>query len=414
MLALDRLLGLADRHDDAAPVGVLARDGGLDQRAFGDRLGDPARRGRAGGAGDVDLDEFARALAVAHQLRGEVVHDLFQLGLEVGQPPVARARDARRTRSAGGEQKAGVVGRGVAVHGHRIEGGARIERQQALQHAGRQGGVGDDEGQHGRHVRRDHARPLGDPVDAHLNAVDLGGFRRALGEGVGGHDGRGGVGPGVGAQVGFELRNPGGDLRVVQHHADHPGRGQHDVALTAIDAPRQRGGGAAGGVGPGLAGEGVGAPGVDDQRAHVRACVGGQLLLAPVHGRRADRVAREHARAGRPFVEDHQQGVLALMLVEARPRRRQPRPGQRRHDGQRHGQRRDVEARLARRGRVAARRQVTGQIGDRLHGALDRLGQRVERALQPALRRADFRGGRRGVGSGRSGHERDSIGKHGR
>src|SRR5690606_40821197 len=31
-VAIDGLLGLAHRHDDAAPVGVLAGDGGLDQR----------------------------------------------------------------------------------------------------------------------------------------------------------------------------------------------------------------------------------------------------------------------------------------------------------------------------------------------------------------------------------------------
>src|SRR6185437_6799667 len=35
-VAIDRLVGAADRHDDAAPVGVLAGEGGLDQRALGD------------------------------------------------------------------------------------------------------------------------------------------------------------------------------------------------------------------------------------------------------------------------------------------------------------------------------------------------------------------------------------------
>src|SRR5690606_39762749 len=42
-VAVDGLLGLASRHDDAAPVGVLAGDGGLDQGAVGDRLGQFAR-----------------------------------------------------------------------------------------------------------------------------------------------------------------------------------------------------------------------------------------------------------------------------------------------------------------------------------------------------------------------------------
>ena len=45
-VAVDRLLGLADGHDDPAPVGVLAGQGGLDQRAVGDRLGQFPGRGR--------------------------------------------------------------------------------------------------------------------------------------------------------------------------------------------------------------------------------------------------------------------------------------------------------------------------------------------------------------------------------
>jgi hypothetical protein len=43
--------GLADRHDDAAPVGVLAGDGGLDQRRIGDGQADAARAFVRGGAG---------------------------------------------------------------------------------------------------------------------------------------------------------------------------------------------------------------------------------------------------------------------------------------------------------------------------------------------------------------------------
>ena len=54
-----------------------------------------------------------------------------------------------------------------------------MQAQQRLQHIGVDVRVGDDEGQHGRHVRRDHARPLGDPGDADLVALDLG-LRYAL------------------------------------------------------------------------------------------------------------------------------------------------------------------------------------------------------------------------------------------
>ena len=42
--------------------------------------------------------------------------------------------------------------------------------QERLQHLGRQRRVGDDEGQHGRHVGRDHARAFGDPGEGHGHA----------------------------------------------------------------------------------------------------------------------------------------------------------------------------------------------------------------------------------------------------
>ncbi len=54
--------------------------------------------------------------------------------------------------------------------------------QAFLQHGRRQAGVGEDEGQHGRHVGRDHARALGDAVDRHLVAVDLRGGVASLGK----------------------------------------------------------------------------------------------------------------------------------------------------------------------------------------------------------------------------------------
>ena len=51
------------------------------------------------------------------------------------------------------------------------------------------GGVGEDEGEHRRHVRRDHARALGDAADRHFDAGDRRRPGRELRKGVGGHDG---------------------------------------------------------------------------------------------------------------------------------------------------------------------------------------------------------------------------------
>src|SRR5262249_13639051 len=67
LVAVVALAGLADRHDDAAPVGVFACDRGLDQRRVGDRQADLARRSVGRRAADIDGDELARTLAVARQ-----------------------------------------------------------------------------------------------------------------------------------------------------------------------------------------------------------------------------------------------------------------------------------------------------------------------------------------------------------
>ena len=76
LVALGLLAGLADRHHDAAPIGVLAGAGGLDQRRIGDRERDALGRLAARRALDVDRDELARAFAVAHHLMGEIAQEL--------------------------------------------------------------------------------------------------------------------------------------------------------------------------------------------------------------------------------------------------------------------------------------------------------------------------------------------------
>ncbi len=72
-----------------------------------------------------------------------------------------------------------------------------------------------------------------------------------------------------------------------------------------------------GGPGAGLAGEGVGAAGVDHQGPHVASAAGAELGLAPVHGRRADPVAGEDPRTGRARRKAHDQHVVAVARVES-------------------------------------------------------------------------------------------------
>ena len=95
LVAVGRLAGLADRHDDAAPIGVLAGDRGLHQRRIGDGHGDAVGRPGADRAGDVDLDQFLRALAVArdHAAPGPAAPRPAP-----GQSPSARAPPSAGTR----------------------------------------------------------------------------------------------------------------------------------------------------------------------------------------------------------------------------------------------------------------------------------------------------------------------------
>ena len=81
-VAVGRLAGLADGHDDAAPIGVLAGDRRLDQRRIGDRQRDALGRARRLRAGDGDFDLLARALAVAHHLQRQRLQHLVQRAAE--------------------------------------------------------------------------------------------------------------------------------------------------------------------------------------------------------------------------------------------------------------------------------------------------------------------------------------------
>ncbi len=115
-VALGGLAGLAHRHDDAAPIGVLAGDRGLHQRRIGDRHADAVRAAVALGAFDGDRDQLLRAFAVAHHQVREIAAQLRQRRAEaIGIGMVGGER--RVARLAGGEGEHGVAGRGVAVDG---------------------------------------------------------------------------------------------------------------------------------------------------------------------------------------------------------------------------------------------------------------------------------------------------------
>src|SRR5580658_9931822 len=84
LVTLCLLARLADRHDDAAPIGVLAAAGGLDQRRIGDRHRDALGRLPGRRALDIDLNELSGALTVAHHLLREIAQELLQRAAKRG------------------------------------------------------------------------------------------------------------------------------------------------------------------------------------------------------------------------------------------------------------------------------------------------------------------------------------------
>src|SRR5579872_4656256 len=71
-VAIGLFTGLADGHDDAAPIGVAGGNRRFDQRRIADSEANPPRRAGRDRARDVDGDEFFRAFAVAHDLLRQI------------------------------------------------------------------------------------------------------------------------------------------------------------------------------------------------------------------------------------------------------------------------------------------------------------------------------------------------------
>ncbi len=174
-----------------------------------------------------------------------------------------------------------------------IEGLGRPFGQQLLQHGGRQGGVGEDEGQHGGHIGGDHPGALAKAVDAHLFVADFGGSGGHLGIGVGGQNGMGGVAPAVGRQFSQGVAQGLGDFRILERNPDGPGRGDKHLAGLAAALFRRRLGGTPHRSDAGPTGEGIGVPRIDHDQPRGAAFQG---LTAPQHRRRGRQRLGENRR----------------------------------------------------------------------------------------------------------------------
>ena len=291
----------AGRREHAAPVRVVSEGGGLDERRGRDAARNGGRLGLAGRAGDIDLEQHGRALAVRHDLGREVGTDLSERG---GEARVGR-RVARHAARAVGEQDDRVVRRALAVDRDAIEALCDDGPQEALDLVPGEGEVGRDDGEHRGQAGMDHPGALRHAPDGEAVARD-GGLLRAR---VGGEDGRRRVGTARRRERVRDALEPGQQLRHRQRDADHPGReDEHLVRHEPQELGRARGGRAR--VRLSLrAGSRVRAPRVDDDRLRLGRRQG---RARNHHGRSLDTVGGEHRRTdgGRPGADERHVGRL--------------------------------------------------------------------------------------------------------
>ena len=128
---------------------------------------------------DRHLDLVPRALAVPRDLAGEIEQHLGERGPEAVEPGIGGIRDLAGSRAAAA---APVAMRSSVSEVEVSEStvtelklGSTAADSSACSAVGAIARVGGEEGEHRRHVRRDHAGALGDAVERDGDAVDLDG-----------------------------------------------------------------------------------------------------------------------------------------------------------------------------------------------------------------------------------------------
>jgi hypothetical protein len=199
----------------------------------------------------------------------------------------------------------------VAVDANAVE--TLVDRggQFGLGRFGVQRPVGQDQAQHGGHVRADHRRPLGHAGDLHLPAVERHRSSGQLVDGVGRHHALGGGKEGL--VVGVELLggclDPSGNSVHRQELADDSGGEDQGLRFVGFAG---RGGepGHLAGVGQALlARAGVRVTRVDYHRTHP---LTGRPLTIQHDRSGTDHVLRVHAGGHRGGVADHEDEILLL------------------------------------------------------------------------------------------------------
>ena len=284
--------GIAGSSHDAAPVGVAAEHGSLEQHGAGDGLGDQAGVMLGGQAVSLDLDQVSGALAVGSDAAGDVDADMLD---QAGKRSLVFLGLDLNAGGAVGQQEDGVVGGGVAVDGAHVE--ALVDRrgEHLLQVGSVSLGVGGDVNQHGGHVGVDHTGALGHRADTDGTGGQLqliGGF---LLLGVGGHDGPGSVRALFGGHVGDDAAHAVEHLLDRKSLADHAGGADENLILAQAQQLFRLGLDSLGILDALLAGGGVGVAAVDDDGAGLALL---EDLSVEDDGRCAELVRGEAGRAG--------------------------------------------------------------------------------------------------------------------
>ena len=152
---------VADRGEDAPEVWIGGEEGGFHEGRMRDRVGDAATFGGIAATLDLEGDELRRALAVSYDGLRQVARDVTDRHLELQEVATARGRGPEPRRRE--DQR--VVGRGIAVDRHAVEGALDDALEQALQCAPWYLRVRRHEAEHRCHVGPDHAGALGDTSD---------------------------------------------------------------------------------------------------------------------------------------------------------------------------------------------------------------------------------------------------------
>src|SRR4029453_6043617 len=170
------LMTFANRHSQAAPIGVCTVDCGLDQgrihNSFGNALG---LLGIARG-GHGDFNELRRPFPITGDLFGEIGTDLIEGGLEgmqINLPSQAVRHD-----------NGGIAGTGIGVYTDHVEWGIPPTPQHWTECGRRDGSICQEETQHRGHVGLDHGGAFSDASEHRIADP----CRDALWMGVSGHD----------------------------------------------------------------------------------------------------------------------------------------------------------------------------------------------------------------------------------